>query len=61
VGAFLRKDAWSTVLVAEDEDVVAHHAFGERRAARRDSAAERDRLPVAPEQFAGGRARVRPG
>jgi hypothetical protein len=48
MSAFFCEDAYSTVLVAENEDVIPHDAFCDRRAAGHDSAAECDGLPIAP-------------
>jgi len=44
-------------IVAEEHEILAHHAHGMRRTARRDVTAQSDRLPVRAQQ----RARRRPG
>src|SRR5712692_368339 len=58
VGAMQAQQAWPSALIAEQHQVLAEQADGQRRSARRHLSRKSGRLPVAAQQLAGRRARA---
>jgi hypothetical protein len=58
MGAVQSKQPGAAFLVAEEHQVLAHDRERDRRSAERKLTGQRNRLPKAPEQIAGGCARA---